>query len=185
MTLENSVTRNLKLARHGCSHSRENVGRWLLNHVRQRIVSHAKNQSLPDSVSAIHGDVLAKLVKSDVIGTAPNRAYLIGATTQAMIEVIADTVRQMNRKKRKPTGRRLPIELMIEEMQASGLDIIGLTEAINDLRTKHPRQATVVVLRYFGGMTVAEVAAELDISVSTVEADWREARVWLYRVLFG
>lgn len=55
--------------------------------------------------------------------------------------------------------------------------------ALEDLAALDPRQAEIVELRYFSGLTVDEVAAVLGVSRSTVEADWRMARAWLSRRL--
>ena len=59
------------------------------------------------------------------------------------------------------------------------VDTLALDEALTQLASLDARTAKVVELRYFGGMTVQEVAAAMDVSISTVEADWRMARAWL------
>ncbi len=186
MNQKNSLTNHLRQARKGCLESRNLVGRWLLNHVKMRVEALAKRQPLPDSNSAISSEVLIKLVKSNALVQAPNRRYLIGATTQALVEVIADTARRLDRKKRKSSGHRIPAELMVEILQAKGLDVTGLADAIQDLAAQGSlgaRRAQVVVLRYFGGLRVSEIADELGVSLSTVESDWRAARVWLFKEL--
>lgn len=182
---DHSVTRQLDQAKEGCSHSREMLGRWLLNHVR-KCVEHVANQKpLPDSVSVIASEAVMKLLRSGAIPNAPNRAYLMGATTQAIIEVIATTTRHICRKKRTAPGYRIPEEQLVGILEADGVDIIPLTEAIEKLRQAFPRQSQVVVLRFFAGMKVSEVAEEMGISKSTVEADWRHARAWLMREIEG
>ena len=60
-------------------------------------------------------------------------------------------------------------------------DVLSLDEALNDLSTLDPRQAQIVELRFFGGMTVAEVAEELKLSKRTIEAEWTMAKAWLRR----
>jgi RNA polymerase sigma factor (TIGR02999 family) len=185
MSEQESVTENLNHARNGQADSRTQAAQWLLKHVRQRVESAARQASLPDSITAIEGDIIVKLMRSDVIESAPNRAYLIGATTRAMTEVIADAARRVGRNKRRPDGKRLPEDAMVEILQKERINVAELMEAIEDLRLGSPRQADVVVLRYLGGMTVAEVADKLDISVSTVESDWRAARIWLFRTMFA
>ena len=62
-------------------------------------------------------------------------------------------------------------------------DVLGLHEAIEKLGNLDERLAKVVELRYFGGMTVPEVAEALDVSVATIENDWRMVRAWLRREL--
>jgi RNA polymerase sigma factor (sigma-70 family) len=60
-----------------------------------------------------------------------------------------------------------------------------LNDALDQLSSLHERQGLVVVLRYFAGLPVAEVADVLDVSVGTVEGDWRFARAWLRSQLQG
>ena len=60
-------------------------------------------------------------------------------------------------------------------------DVLALDEALNDLAELDSRQAKIVEMRFFGGMTVAEVADEMKLSKRTVEADWTMAKAWLRR----
>ena len=66
-----------------------------------------------------------------------------------------------------------------------GLDVIAVHEALDRLADVDARQSRVMTLRYFGGMTVPEVAAALGVAVVTVERDWRLARAWLAGQLGG
>ena len=77
------------------------------------------------------------------------------------------------------------MELAEIHESASGLDadVLAVHQAIEDLSQIHPRQAKLVELRYFGGLTTEEIAEVLEISVPTVARDWRVARLWLHRRL--
>ena len=74
---------------------------------------------------------------------------------------------------------------MVGCFEGHGLDLVAVHEALDQLAEQDGRQAQVMTLRYFGGMTVAEVAAALGGSVVTVEHDWRLARAWLAGQLGG
>ena len=63
--------------------------------------------------------------------------------------------------------------------------MIALHEALEQLARAHPRPAQVVDLRFFGGLSVPEVAEDLEVSVATIENDWRFARAWLKGRLGG
>ena len=65
---------------------------------------------------------------------------------------------------------------MVDDFEGQRLDVVALHEALDRLAEPDGRQAQVLTLRYFGGMTVAEVAAAPGVSVTTVEPDWRLAR---------
>jgi len=62
-------------------------------------------------------------------------------------------------------------------------ELLALDDALNALFTLNPRQSRVVVLRYFGGLTVEETAEALKVSPETVKRDWKLAKVWLFREL--
>jgi RNA polymerase sigma factor (sigma-70 family) len=64
-------------------------------------------------------------------------------------------------------------------------EVIAVHEALDILRTAHPRKSRVVELRYFGGLTVEETAEVLEISPFTVIRDWNLAKAWLYREISG
>ncbi len=72
------------------------------------------------------------------------------------------------------------LDLPVEERADS---IIRLDEALSRLAKLDPKQVKVVEMRYFGGMTNAEIAEALDISVRTVVREWHSARLWLFREL--
>ncbi|MEX2358489.1 MAG: ECF-type sigma factor, partial [Pirellulaceae bacterium] len=57
--------------------------------------------------------------------------------------------------------------------------LVALDECLNQLAELNPRQARIVEMRYFAGMTIEETAAALDVSVSTVKGDWRLAKAFL------
>jgi RNA polymerase sigma factor (sigma-70 family) len=73
----------------------------------------------------------------------------------------------------------VPLDEVLADFDRRGLDVLALDEAIERLLVLNERQGMVVVLRFFAGMTSAEVAETLEVSVGTVEGDWRLARAWL------
>ena len=68
---------------------------------------------------------------------------------------------------------------------ASSVDLIAMNEALDQLEALDPRQATVVELRFFGGLELEEIAQQLGVSPRTVKRDWRKARTFLYHTLFS
>ena len=64
-----------------------------------------------------------------------------------------------------------------------GVDVLALDQALRDLTTLDPRQARIVELRYFGGLTLEETAETLEVSTMTVKREWRTARLWLLHQL--
>ena len=79
----------------------------------------------------------------------------------------------------------MPLDVVVDYFESQELDIVAVHEALDRLAEVNERQAQVITLRYFGGLTVPEVAAALGVSVFTVESDWRFARAWLDGQLRG
>ena len=64
-------------------------------------------------------------------------------------------------------------------------NILALDEALAKLEADDPRKGRIVMLRFFAGLTMEEIAADLNVSKATVEREWRYIRAWLYKELGG
>jgi RNA polymerase sigma factor (TIGR02999 family) len=113
------------------------------------------------------------------------RQELMGAVAQMMRRVLVDHARRQRSARR--GGGRTMVTFVEGVGQASSkeVDLLHLDLAISKLVELDPRQASVVELRVFGGFEVKEVAEILSISEATVKREWRIARAWLYRELYG
>jgi RNA polymerase sigma-70 factor (ECF subfamily) len=127
--------------------------------------------------SALVNEAVVRLLDGEAIEKAPNRRYLLAAAAQAMRRVLVDHARKRNARE----GRleRVPLDDVLAYFAEKNLDFIELNDALDRLALLHERQAMVVVLRFFAGITSAHVAEVLDVSLATVEGDWRFARAWL------
>jgi len=112
-----------------------------------------------------------------------NRAHFFGAAAQAMRRILVDHAR--TRKNVKHGGDVLKVSLVeaAEQADETALDLLALDDALQDLAKLDARKCRVVELRYFGGLSVAETAAVLNVSEVTVLRDWNTARAWLLRAL--
>jgi RNA polymerase sigma-70 factor (ECF subfamily) len=116
-----------------------------------------------------------------------NRAQFFGVAAQVMRRVLVDHARARISEKR--GGGEHPITL--DEVrdasqpveQSNGIDVLELHEALEKLAALDPKQARVVELRYFSGLTIEETAEALGISTATVKREWAFARAWLQREL--
>jgi len=114
-----------------------------------------------------------------------NRAHFLAVAARAMRSILVDHARRRKAQKRGGGQSLLPLE---ETVAVSGnLDVAfdDLDHALQDLERFSERQARVVELRYFGGLTIEETGEVLGISPVTVKRDWVIARAWLYRELSG
>lgn len=113
-----------------------------------------------------------------------NRLHFFAISANLMRQILVDHVRAKRRKKRGGDRVQLPLK---EELIAAGnedtVDLLALEEALRRLQEMDERQARVVELRYFAGLTLEETAEALRISRTTVAEDWRMAKAWLHREL--
>ena len=112
-----------------------------------------------------------------------NRTHFFAIAAQAIRRILVDHARRHRSAKRKKPGERTPLEWVRDQSLASDVNVLSLDEALTELARTHARKAQVVEMRFFGGLTVAEVASALDIDTRTVERDWQFARAWLFREL--
>jgi RNA polymerase sigma-70 factor, ECF subfamily len=113
-----------------------------------------------------------------------SRSKFIGIAAHLMRQILVDYARGRNREKRGgPDRQRVPLDetVAIDASQADRWE--ALDAALDRLAAMSPRQAHIVELRYFGGLTIEETAALLDLSEKTVKRDWAAARAWLRREL--
>lgn len=114
-----------------------------------------------------------------------NRAHFFAVAAQVMRRLLVDHARARGADKR---GVAVTVSLDAADIDANAAsqpDVLALDRALEKLAAIDARQARLVELRYFGGLTIDEAAAVLDIAAITVKRDWALARTWLYRELQG
>jgi len=108
-----------------------------------------------------------------------SRAHFSALCAIAMRCILTDYARRRRAAKRGGERERVGLTDLDASNQESVIDAVALDDALTELARRDERQARIVEYRYFGGMTVLEVAEVLGVSRSTVEDDWRMARAWL------
>jgi len=109
-----------------------------------------------------------------------NKAHFIGVAANQMRRILVDHARERNAQKR---GGELQIVTLNEEIDKGdeqSADLIALDEALDELAKMDTVKARIVELRYFGGLTMDEVAEVLGVSTITVKRHWKMAKAWLY-----
>ena len=129
--------------------------------------------------TALVHEALPRLLHPDVLGGAHNRAQLLAAAARAMRRVLMDHARGRAAGKRGGGQGPVLLDEGLDYLARQHLDVLAVHEALDQLAGLHERQSQVVELRFFGGYTVEEVAGLLQVSVSTVESDFRKARAFL------
>ena len=133
-------------------------------------------RTLPPTAVA-HEDVNRLLGEGALTGRWTQ--FLFASAARAMREVLIDHARGRAGARYGRGMQRVPLDSVVDYFERLGPDVVAVHEALDRLAALDGRQAQVMPLRYFGGMIVAEVAAALNVSVATVEKDWRLARAWL------
>ena len=114
-----------------------------------------------------------------------NRAHFYGAAAQVMRRVLVDHARRRGAGKRGGGEEAAALTASLEGAVDPNFDLIALSEALDQLAVIAPEKAKVVELRYFGGLSVEETAAFLEMAPVTVKRYFAFARAWLYRALAG
>ncbi len=134
------------------------------------------------TTALIHEAYLKLIDQRDV--NWESRTHFFAIAAQAMRRILVDYAKTTHRKKRGGDDIKLPLEeALTVAAEEKSLDLIALDEALNKLAEQDERQARVVELRYFSGLSLAETAEALHISRATVATDWNMAKVWLFREL--
>jgi RNA polymerase sigma factor (TIGR02999 family) len=134
--------------------------------------------------TALVHEAFLRLVHGDV--DWQSRAHFFAVASRIMRNVVIDQARRRRADKR--GGDVVRVDLTQGAEAAAGpaaIDVLALDEALSRLEALDARQAKVVELRFFAGLSSEETAAVLDCSLATVVRDWRTARAWLFRELEG
>ena len=111
-----------------------------------------------------------------------DRSHFFAVAATAMRQILTDHARRKKADKRGGEWEKVSLDHVAGSDRGAGLqtlDLVALDDALTELAQLDPRKHRVVELRFFGGLSVDEVAEVLAVSKTTVESDWRGARAWL------
>lgn len=158
--------------------------------VYDELRSMAKGQLQRESAAALEPTALVHEVYLRLVdqrlARVEDRTHFRRLCARVMRQVLVDQARRRDAQKRDGSREETLVTWLAAGPDAnSGLSVLALDEALERLAGNDPRKAQVVELRCFGGMSMAEVAAALEVSLRTVESDWFFARAWLKAELAG
>lgn len=134
-----------------------------------------------DTIPLVHEAYLRLVNQAEV--DYQGRTHFLALAALQMRRILVDRAR---RNKAEVHGGGLAKVTLHEELlpaPESQVDVLDLEDALEDLAELNPRQARIIELRFYAGLTMKETAAVLGIALGTVEKDWRMARAWLQRRL--
>jgi RNA polymerase sigma-70 factor (ECF subfamily) len=112
-----------------------------------------------------------------------DRAHFYAICARLMRRILIDFARSRNYQKRGAQFPHIQLEEAATVSAVAGAELLAVDEALKQLAKFDQRKSEVVELRFFGGLTVEEVAAALKVSPETVMRDWKLAKAWLLREL--
>jgi RNA polymerase sigma factor (TIGR02999 family) len=112
-----------------------------------------------------------------------NRAQFFGTAAELMRRILVDHARERGSAKRGGAATRVELDEALGAAEARDVDVLALNVALDRLERLDARQCRLVVLRFFGGLTIDEAAGVLEISPATAKREWLTAKMWLRREL--
>jgi RNA polymerase sigma-70 factor, ECF subfamily len=140
-----------------------------------------RNNHTLDPTALVHEVYLRLLNRPNL--NWQGRAHFYGVAAQVMRHVLVDYARQRRAEKRGGTRARIPLGDALSISDEKCETVLNLNDALDRLEKIDARQAKIVVMRYFGGLTEEEIALLLGISARTVKRDWVVAKAWLKNAL--
>ena len=134
--------------------------------------------------TALVHEAYLRLVGGNAQGPWEGSAHFYAACAEAMRHILVDNARRKQAVKHGGGRRRVPLE-EFHRVAESPEDLLDLDAALTRLAVEQPDKARLVQLRFFAGLSTAEAAGALGVSVATAERWWSFARAWLYRELQG
>lgn len=174
------VTQLLRDARDGAEHARDELFHRVYDELRRLAAAQLRRQRAGSSwqpTALVHEAFLRMVDPADL--DLADRSHFFSVAVTVMRRVLIDHYRKRQAIKRGGGGAQVTLHDPAADDPESGLDLLALDEALQVLTGLDERKARVVELRFFGGLSVDEVAAVLGVSRRTVESDWFFARAWL------
>jgi RNA polymerase sigma factor (TIGR02999 family) len=135
--------------------------------------------------TALVHEAYVKLAKADGGSDWKSRTHFQAVAANSMRQILVDHARRRASLKRGGDWARITLSAAQLSDGSDDVDVVALDDAMRELAALDSRKMRVVELRFFGGMTCVEAAAELGVSPKTAEADWYFARAWLRDKLSG
>jgi RNA polymerase sigma factor (TIGR02999 family) len=159
----------------------------LIYHELRRIAAgylRAERQSHTLQPTALVHEAYMRLVDQSRVDWQ-GRTHFLGVAAMAMRRILVDHARRHGRVKRGGRFQQVTLSDVAADSGAFDVDIIALHDVLERLAASDERQARIVELRCFAGLTVAEIAGTTGLSERTVEREWTHARAWMRRELGG
>lgn len=133
--------------------------------------------------TALVHDAYIRLVDVEKARHWDSRGHFFSAAAEAMRRILVEHARAKGRHKRGGGRERVDLDSECALVESSQFDLLALDEALTRLAAIEPVKAELVTLRFFGGLTMAEAAHVLEVSLATAERYWTFSKSWLFAAL--
>ena len=167
----------------GDPQAREDLVPLVYQELRKRAAAYLRRERRDHTLqpTALVNEAYIRLMGQDRV-TWINRAQFFGVAAQAMRRILVDHARERVAAKR-PGGIRVTLDEGMRSVPPIDCELLMLDSVLQELAVIDQRQAQIVEMKYFGGLSEEEVAAILSLSRTTITREWQSARAWLYRRL--
>lgn len=132
--------------------------------------------------SALVSEVYMRLFRNASVDWQ-DRSHFFIVAAQTIRRILVDYARASNAQRRPQPSHRINLDHAILYAEDKHFEVLLIDEALEKLKAWNERQAEVVELRFFGGLSIEDTARALNVSDRTVKADWTLARAWLSAIL--
>jgi RNA polymerase sigma factor (TIGR02999 family) len=149
----------------------------------QRLVHEKPGQTL--QATALVHEAYLRLVHVEASPCWDSRGHFFAAAAEAMRRILVDNARRKLRPKHGGEWKRVDINSIAEAAVSTDEELVALDEALSKLAAEDGESAQIVKLKYFAGLTIAQIAELLGTTARTVDRRWAYARSWLHQELGG
>ena len=177
---ERSLTQLLTAWRHGAPEALDDLMERVHPELRRIAIRHFRGEKGGHTLepAALVNEAYVKLAHGVDVDWR-DRRHFFAVVSGIMRNVLVDHARARRAQQRQRTDVELPTPHAKDGTLR--VDVLDLSDALSRLEQRHPMHAKVVQLRFFGGLTVEEAAAEIGVARATAERAWVFARAWLFR----
>ncbi len=180
MAETSDVTQLLKRAQDGDENALNEFMPLVYNELRRVAANQLKTEREDHTLQAtalVHEAYLRLLEQTEVDWR--NRAHFFSIASEMMRRILVNYAVKRNAKKRGDGATKIALDEAFSLSNQQDINIVLLDEALTELSEFDEKQARIIELRFFGGLTIEETAEVLEISESTVKREWRIAKAWL------
>jgi RNA polymerase sigma factor (TIGR02999 family) len=162
--------------------ARDDLVPLIYRELRRRAGAHLRRERRDHTLqpTALVHEAFMRLIGHERVAWQ-GRAHFFGIAAKLMRRILVDHARERQAAKRQGAAVRVALDDDVGSMPPADCELLSLHLALDELARRDARQAQIVELRYFGGLSEQEVAAALSLSRATVTREWQSARTWLYR----